>query len=91
MKRRVRLQIKGVVQGVSFRWSMEREARALGVCGWVRNRRDGSVESIAEAEEELLKQLVEWAHEGPPGARVTNVDAEWSDATGEFARFQITH
>jgi acylphosphatase len=91
MKRRVRLLIRGMVQGVSFRWSMEREACALGVSGWVRNRRDGSVESVAEGDEAILKQLVEWANEGPPGAHVTNVDAEWSDATGEFSRFVITH
>lgn len=91
MKRRVRLQISGVVQGVSFRWSMEREARRLGVSGWVRNRRDGSVESVAEGDEAILKELIEWAHEGPPGARVTNVEAEWSDATGEFSRFVTTH
>jgi acylphosphatase len=91
MKRRVRLQISGVVQGVSFRWSMEREARRLGVSGWVRNRRDGSVESVAEGDEAILKELIEWAHEGPPGARVTNVESEWSDATGEFSRFVTTH
>ena len=70
---------------------MEREARRLGVSGWVRNRRDGAVESVAEGDEAILKELIEWAHEGPTGARVTNVESEWSDATGEFSRFVITH
>ena len=91
MKRRVRLQIAGVVQGVSFRWSMQREARRLGVSGWVRNRRDGSVEALAEAEEPVLQQLLVWSHDGPPGAVVARVDAEWSDATGEFGGFDIIH
>jgi acylphosphatase len=85
MKRRVRLQIAGVVQGVSFRWSMQREARRLGVSGWVRNRRDGSVEAL------VLQQLLAWSHDGPPGAVVARVDAEWSDATGEFGGFDIIH
>ena len=91
MKRRVRLQIVGVVQGVSFRWAMERQARRLGVAGWVRNRRDGSVEAVAEAEEPALQLLLAWAHDGPPGAVVSRVDAEWSDATGEFFGFEIRH
>jgi acylphosphatase len=92
MKRRVRLQIAGVVQGVSYRWSMQHEARRLGVSGWVRNRRDGSVEAVAEAEERALHQLLAWSHDGPPGAVVSRVEAEWSEATGEFVGgFEIRH
>ena len=91
MKRRVRLQIAGVVQGVSYRWAMQREAHRLGVSGWVRNRRDGSVEAVAEAEEAVLQMLVAWSHDGPPGAVVSRVETEWSEASGEFRGFEIRH
>jgi len=91
MKRRVRLQIAGVVQGVSYRWSMQREALRLGVSGWVRNRWDGSVEAVAEADESMLQMLVAWSHDGPPGAVVSRVEMEWSEASGEFRGFEIRH
>jgi acylphosphatase len=91
MKRRVRLQIAGVVQGVSYRWAMQREALRLGVSGWVRNRRDGSVEAVAEADEPALQMLVAWSHDGPPGAVVSRVELEWSEASGEFRGFEIRH
>ena len=91
MRKRVRLEISGVVQGVSYRWAAQREARRLGLVGWVRNRRDGSVEAQAEGEEAALEALVAWAHDGPPGAVVSRVDAEWAEATGEFSGFEIRH
>lgn len=86
---RVRLVIEGRVQGVWFRDSTRREAEALGVYGWVRNRRDGTVEVLAEGPEDRVRKLVAWCHQGPPSARVTRVHESPEQWTGEFNSFQI--
>ena len=70
----MRLIIEGRVQGVGYRWWTVREAAALGLDGWVRNRRDGKVELLAIGEKGALQRLAELCHEGPPGARVLRVD-----------------
>jgi acylphosphatase len=68
-----RLIIEGRVQGVGYRWWAVGEARALGLRGWVRNRRDGSVELLAIGEADALDRLAGSCAEGPPGARVDRV------------------
>ena len=70
----LRLKIRGRVQGVGFRWSMVQEAKQLGVRGWVRNRRDGSVEAMVTGRPEAVDRIVEWARTGPKSARVSAVD-----------------
>jgi acylphosphatase len=87
--RRLELRISGVVQGVCFRAYTQDEATRLGVRGWVANRADGSVELVAEGEEEQLAELAAWCEHGPPSARVFTVDRRWSEATGEFLRFVV--
>jgi len=67
------LTITGTVQGVGYRWSMIAEATRLGLDGWVRNRRDGSVEALAHGDEGALAQLADWARGGPAGAVVDAV------------------
>jgi acylphosphatase len=81
-----RLKIVGVVQGVGYRWSMVQEARRLGVRGGVRNRRDGSVEAIVTGPTQALEQIIAWAREGPPSAKVTTVDVLAAD--GAFESFE---
>ena len=68
-----RLTITGRVQGVGFRYAMRREAERLRVRGWVRNRRDGSVEAVLHGEADAVDALTEWARRGPPGALVVEM------------------
>lgn len=68
------VRIRGLVQGVFYRESMRQEATRLGVTGWVRNRKDGSVEALLQGEEPLVIALLDWAHRGPPRARVESVE-----------------
>lgn len=87
---RVRLIIYGRVQGVWFRDSTRTEAMGLGVTGWVKNRRDGGVEVVAEGPEDRVKQLVAWCHHGPSYARVTDVHETREEWQGVFDSFDIT-
>jgi Acylphosphatases len=64
-------------------------ARRLGVTGWVRNERDGSVRLEAEGSREALDSLVDAVHQGPRMARVENVEVDWTDATDEFDTFRV--
>ena len=85
MSRRIR--VTGRVQGVWYRgWTVD-QARSLGLSGWVRNRRDGSVEILAEGSDEAIAELVRRCHDGPPAARVERVEVEESDeaAPEDFA------
>ena len=82
--------IKGDVQGVGFRFFLIRRAQALGLTGWVTNRDDGVVEFAAEGRRQDLEQLERAAREGPRPASVTAVEVNWSEATGDLSRFDIT-
>lgn len=62
------------MQGVGFRYSTVREARRLGICGWVRNVDDGAVEGHAQGDAASLAEFHQWLHRGPPAARVDGVD-----------------
>ena len=89
-QKRIHLVIRGRVQGVYFRASAQREAKRLGLTGWVRNRNDGAVEAVAEGEEDQVKDFLAWAQKGPSTARVDKVETRWRSYTGDFASFQIT-
>jgi acylphosphatase len=80
------LLISGHVQGVGFRYSMRREAHRLNVVGWVRNRRDGTVEAIVDGPADAVSAIIDWTRVGPPGAHVMNVAI--SEADGTFASFE---
>jgi acylphosphatase len=70
-----RIVLAGRVQGVGFRDAAVQAAFALGIIGWVRNRRDGAVEAFAQGDESAVDRFVEWCRRGPPLARVTDISA----------------
>lgn len=90
-QKRIQLVIRGRVQGVYFRASAQREARRLGLTGWVRNRPDSAVELVAEGEEDQVKDFLAWAQRGPSTARVDQVETRWRSYTGEYPEFRIVH
>lgn len=75
------LIISGTVQGIGYRESMRREAEHLGVDGWVRNRREGTVEALIDGDPDAVRQLIGWAHQGPRGARISGVKVTGADET----------
>jgi acylphosphatase len=87
--KRVHFIVRGRVQGVFFRAATQREARRLGITGWVKNRTDGCVEVLAEGEEDAIRELTSWANHGPSAARVDNVEIRWRGYTGEYPEFAI--
>lgn len=86
---RLSLRIRGRVQGVGYRAATRKQARALGLRGWVRNEQDGTVSVVAEGPRDKLRALRQFCDEGPPFARVDQVEAIWDDATGEFPGFDL--
>ncbi|HEY2209756.1 MAG TPA: acylphosphatase [Gaiellaceae bacterium] len=88
MERR-RVVVHGFVQGVGFRFAVERAARSRGVAGWVRNQLDGTVEAVFEGEPEDVEALVAFCHEGPRGAQVERVDVVPESPDG-LAGFRVT-
>lgn len=74
MTKRVHLSIKGRVQGVGYRAFVELEAELRGLEGWVRNRRDGSVEAVIQGEQSAVDDLIEACRKGPPSSHVTSID-----------------
>jgi acylphosphatase len=75
----VHLSIHGRVQGVGFRNALCDRAADLGIEGWVRNRRDGSVEAVIRGEAHAVQSLMQWACRGPPAARVDRLDSRPAD------------
>jgi acylphosphatase len=88
MKKQIHVYYSGRVQGIGFRFSVEDIARDLGVCGWVKNLRDGRVELVAEAEEEVLKDLLERVNQYF-SRYIQDIDVQWQEAKGEFSNFGI--
>ena len=81
-----RLVIRGLVQGVGFRYAMAAQARMLGLNGWVRNRHDGTVEAMISGGAEPVAAMLAWSHLGPAGASVDHVNVEIG--SGEFFGFE---
>ena len=84
-----RARVTGRVQGVGFRWSAVREARRLGLRGWVRNADDGSVEVEAEGAPAALADFLAWLHQGPAGAVVSGVEVHPVPADASRGDFDL--
>lgn len=88
VERRLHAVVHGRVQGVGFRATTLEEARRLSLAGWVRNRRDGTVEVLAEGNEARLKLFSAYLHRGPWAAKVAEVAEDWQEAAGAPMPFQ---
>ncbi len=80
---RVRVRVRGRVQGVFFRAEARARAESLGLAGWIRNLPDGRVEAVFEGEDDRVESMVEWCRRGPAGAEVEAVDVEREEPVGE--------
>ena len=72
----IKVHIYGVVQGVCFRHYTKVQAQSLGLGGWVRNCRDGSVEAVINGDETNVDTMIEWLHHGPESAHVDRVEID---------------
>jgi acylphosphatase len=89
MKRRtIQVGIEGRVQGVGFRAFIEMNAHELGLEGWVRNRRDGSVEAVFQGASDAVANMLQRCQEGPPASRVTGV-TPIGEGVGAFEGFEV--
>jgi acylphosphatase len=76
MSRTLNVRITGLVQGVGYRAWTEAAARSRGLSGWVRNRRDGSVEAVIAGDDDKIADMLAYFWQGPPASRVERVEAE---------------
>lgn len=83
--------VNGRVQNVAYRVYVQDAATELGVCGWVRNCNDGTVEVCAQATPDVLKEFVEYLHEGSLQAEVETVAIEWASPQTVYDDFSIYH
>lgn len=83
------IKIHGKVQGVGYRFFATRVARRLGLKGWIRNLRDGTVDAIVEGETEAIDEWLEEIREGPRYAEVTKIDQEQKNFLGKFGDFDV--
>jgi acylphosphatase len=88
---RAHVIVEGRVQGVFFRHHTQEMAAKLGLKGWVKNCRDGSVEAVFEGERDKVGQVIQWCQQGPSQARVTKVHQIWEDYKGEFDDFSVSY
>ena len=86
---RLEVTVHGRVQGVGYRYFVSREARRLGLRGWVANEFDGSVRTVVEGPEALVDELEAAIRSGPPGAFVDRVQAVRMPGTGTLGEFMV--
>lgn len=91
MKKKAHVYVSGRVQGVFFRATTRKQARKRGVTGWVKNLRDGRVEAVFEGDEQKVKEMLDFCHEGSSSARVQDVEVDWKEYRDEFSDFEIRY
>ncbi len=91
VKQRLRLFVKGKVQGVFFRQALKVMAKTHNVSGWVKNLKNGRVEAILEGEDLDVSSMVEWCHRGPANARVEDIEIRNEKYKGEFSKFEVLY
>lgn len=89
MDRQAHVIVSGRVQGVGFRAATVRQAKRLGLTGWVRNLRDGSVEALFRGPAGKVEEALEWCRTGPAGARVDRIEVDWEEIGQELEGFEI--
>ncbi len=89
--KRIRVFVKGKVQGVFFRQALKVKAKQQNVFGWVKNLLDERVEAVLEGNEENVNVLVEWCHGGPANARVEDVEIRNEKFINEFTKFDVLY
>lgn len=90
-KARAHLVVSGRVQGVFYRAYARDRAEVLQLCGWIKNRSDGCVEAVVEGEAENVDVFISWCRQGPPSARVEQVELERQEYLGEFHGFAVRY
>jgi acylphosphatase len=88
---RIRIFVTGRVQGVFFRQTLKIMAKKNDVLGWVKNLKDGRVESVIEGDAENVSIIVEWIHGGPANAIVEDVEIHNEKFVGEFSKFDVLY
>ena len=89
MSRKVHVMITGIVQGVGYRAFVERQATSLGICGWVRNRKDGSVEAIFSGEASNVEAILIACRRGPRLAIIEEVRVTERSVDAELREFDV--
>ena len=89
MESRAQVYVRGLVQGLGFRYETWKHANRFGVTGWIRNLSDGCVEAVFEGEREKIERIIEFCRKGPPGAEIQSIEVKWELFRGEFDRFLV--
>jgi acylphosphatase len=89
-KIRAEIIVNGLVQGVGFRYYVQRKAQGLGLRGYVKNLYSGDVLTVAEGEKSMIEELIKIIKAGPSHAHVKNCRVDWFDNKNEFTTFEIT-
>ena len=87
----IHIIVEGRVQGVCFRDYTQRQARLLNLCGWVRNRHDGSVEAVIRGKENDITAMLEWLRQGSPMARVDTLRTSNISTDEKYTTFEVRY